>query len=274
MIRALIADDEPLARRGIRQLLQAHPDVAVVGECRDGRETLRALDALAPDLLFLDVQMPELDGFAVLGARGAERMPAVVFVTAYDEFAVRAFETHALDYLVKPVSEARFAAALGRVRERLRSAEALALARQLRALLATRAEHVHGGAPGAPAAFRASDDAGARQAARRLVVPTAVGDLVLDVGEIEWIQADDYYAAVYALGRRHLIRESLASLEARLDPARFVRVHRSAIVAIDRVRELRTGASGESAVVLRDGTRVPVSRRRREQVGEALRRGG
>ena len=252
-IRAVIADDEPLARRGIRQLLEPHTDVHIVGECRDGREALRALQTLSPDLIFLDVQMPELDGFAVLRAHGPERMPSVVFVTAYDEFAVRAFEAHAIDYLVKPVSDARFAAALGHVRERMRSADALELARRLGALLEMQ-----------PAANEVGNG-GETPYMRRLLVPTPSGDLLLDVAEIDWIQAEDYYAAVHVRGKRHLIRESLSMLETRLDRARFVRVHRSAIVSIDRVRELRT-AHGESILVLRDGTRVPVSRRRREQV--------
>lgn len=264
-IRVLIADDEPLARRGIRQLLEGHTDMTVAGECRNGRETLRALHTLQPDLVFLDVQMPQLDGFAVLRAFGTERMPAVVFVTAYDEFAVRAFEAHALDYLVKPVSEARFAEAMRHVRERLRSTQALELAQKLEALLAS-----HEGTTG-----RAADGLGLRtpRPAGRLVVPTANGDVVLDANEIDWIQAEDYYAAIHALGKRHLIRESLASLEERLDAQSFVRVHRSAIVRLDRVRELRSTGLGEWVVVLRDGTRVPVSRRRREQVAEAIRRG-
>lgn len=264
-IRVLIADDEPLARRGIRQLLERHADMTVAGECRNGRETLRALHTLQPDLVFLDVQMPQLDGFAVLRAFGTERMPAVVFVTAYDEFAVRAFEAHALDYLVKPVSEVRFAEAMRHVRERLRSDQALELAQKLEALLAS-----HEGAAG-----RAEDGRGLRtpRPARRLVVPTANGDVVLDANEIDWIQAEDYYAAIYALGKRHLIRESLASLEERLDAQSFVRVHRAAIVRLDRVRELRSTGLGEWVIVLRDGTRVPVSRRRREQVAEAIRRG-
>ncbi|MFN2563697.1 MAG: LytR/AlgR family response regulator transcription factor [Gemmatimonadaceae bacterium] len=265
-IRALIADDEPLARRGIRQLLEAYGDVIVAGECRNGRETLRALHSLAPDLVFLDVQMPQLDGFEVLRAFGAQRMPAVVFVTAYDEFAVRAFEAHALDYLVKPVTGARFAEAMRHVRERLRSDRAVELARKLEALLATR----EGGG------WRADggETLQASRPVRRLVVPTANADLVLDAAEIDWIQAEDYYAAVYALGKRHLLRESLASLEERLDPTRFVRVHRSAIVNLDRVRELRSTGLGEWVVVLRDGTRVPVSRRRREQVADVIRRSG
>jgi two-component system, LytTR family, response regulator len=263
VIRALIVDDEPLARRGIRQLLEPVPDIDIVGECRNGREALTALETLTPDLVFLDVQMPELDGFEVVRARGAGRMPHVVFVTAYDEFAVRAFETHALDYLVKPVNEARFAAALERVRERMRFAEALELTRKIGNLLAMHDRR--GDARGELAD-------GALAPAKKLVVPTAIGDLVLDVDEIDWIQADDYYAAVHARGRRHLIRESLASLEQRLDANQFVRVHRSAIVRLERVREMRSAAGGESVLVLRDGTRVPVSRRRREQVAELIRR--
>src|SRR5689334_1128916 len=212
--------------------------------------------------------MPELDGFEVVRTRGAARMPYVIFVTAYDEFAVRAFETHALDYLVKPVNEARFTAALDRVRERMRFAEALELTRRIGDLLA--AHDRRGGR------LANTLDAAVRNAthapARRLVVPTATGDLVLDVDEIDWIQAEDYYSAVHARGRRHLIRESLASLEQRLDPGQFVRVHRSAIVRLDRVREIRSAGAGESVLILRDGTRVPVSRRRREQVTELIRR--
>jgi two-component system LytT family response regulator len=257
-IRALIVDDEPLARRGIRQLLDREPDVTVIGEARNGRDALRALRTLNPDLVFLDVQMPEIDGFEVLRAHGAERMPAVIFVTAFDAFAVRAFDAHAIDYLVKPLREARFAEAVQRARERMRSDDAVALSRQLSALLA--ANDVTRSEP--------------RPASHRIVVPTSNGDLVLAANEIDWIEADDYYAAVYAGGRRHLIRESLSSLETRLDGARFVRAHRSAIINLDRVRELRSEPSGECVAVLRDGTRVPVSRRRRERVAESIRRSG
>jgi two-component system LytT family response regulator len=249
-IRAIIADDEPLARRGIRQLLGPHRDIAVVAEARNGRETVRALRALKPDLLFLDVQMPGLNGFGVLREIGAKFMPAVIFVTAYDEFAVRAFDAHALDYLVKPLEEARFVEAVERMRERLRSAKAVDLSRKLAALLATREKD---------------------RAQQRIVVPTARGDLVIDADEINWIEADDYYAAIHARQGRHLIRESLASLEQRLDSTRFVRPHRSAIVNIDRVRELRS-QGGETLLVLRNGVRVPVSRRRRARVIGILRR--
>jgi two-component system LytT family response regulator len=222
-MRVVIVDDEPLARRGIRQLLASHADMDVVAEARNGKEAVRILKALAPDLVFLDVQMPEMDGFEVL--RRLDAPPAVIFVTAYDTFAVRAFEEHAVDYLVKPIHEARFEDALARVRERLR-------------------------------------------APRRLIIGTNGSSLVLDPDEIDWIEAEDYYAAVHARGRRHLIRESLGSLAARLDGAHFVRIHRRAIVNLARVREVRA----DSAVILRDGTELPLSRRRREHVAAAMRR--
>lgn len=247
-IRVLVADDEPLARRGVRQLLAPHADVSVVGESRNGMETLRALDELRPDLLFLDVQMPEQDGFAVLRARGADRMPAVVFVTAHDEFAVRAFEAHAIDYLVKPLNAGRFDAALQRVRERLRLLQAADLAGKLTALLA---------------AERAERE---KRGIERLVVSTATGELVIAAGEIDWIGAEDYYARLHVGGKTYLLRESLARLETRLDGRRFARVHRGAIVQVDRVRELR----GDEAV-LRDGSRIPVSRRRRGVLERMLR---
>jgi two-component system, LytTR family, response regulator len=247
-IRAIIADDEPLARRGVRQLLAPHRDIAVVAETRNGRDTVRALRELKPELLFLDVQMPELDGFGVLREIGVTEMPAVIFVTAYDEFAVRAFDAHALDYLVKPLEESRFAEAIERMRERLRSARAVDLSRKLSALLAAREK---------------------QSARQRILVSTSTGDLLIDAEEIDWIEADDYYAAIHARAGRHLIRESLASLEHRLDQASFVRVHRSAIINVNRVREVRREA-GETLLVLQNGMRIPVSRRRRARVLRVL----
>jgi two-component system LytT family response regulator len=229
-LRIVIADDEPVARRGIRQLLAPYDDVEVVGEARSGREAVRLIEMLAPDLVFLDVQMPELDGFDVLRQIAPKRLPAVIFVTAYDTFAVRAFEAHALDYIVKPVVESRFRDAMRRCCEHLMSRAAL-----LRFL-----------------------------SSPRLVI----ADVVVDVDDIAWIEAEDYYAAVHVNDKRHLIRESLSSLESRLDRSSFVRVHRAAIVNLAHVREMR----GDSTVVLRDGTRLPLSRRRRQSFEEALRR--
>jgi two-component system, LytTR family, response regulator len=239
-IATIIVDDEPLARRGVRQLLAPHDDFAVVAECRNGGEAVRAIRALAPDLAFLDVQMPGMGGLDVVREIGVAAMPDVVFVTAYDEYAVRAFETRALDYLVKPIGAARFNEALDRVRQRGRERDALARA-------------------------------AARAARETVAVPTAQGVAVLDVDEIDWIEADDYYAAIHARGRRLLLRESLASLERRLPRGRFVRAHRSALVAVDRIVELRGGTSGGVTLLLRGGRAVPVSRRRREEVVAALR---
>ncbi|HEY6247780.1 MAG TPA: LytTR family transcriptional regulator DNA-binding domain-containing protein [Pyrinomonadaceae bacterium] len=247
-IKTIVVDDEPLARRGLRQLLASHADFKVIAESRNGVEAISAVRSLHPDLLFLDVQMPEPDGFGVLKEIGPSLMPLVIFVTAYDEFAVRAFDAYALDYLVKPIQEKRFSEAVERVRERIRSNEAVAMSARVAELLEEQRRE----------AFK-----------QRVLVPTSSGELLLDASEIDWIEADDYYAAIHAGNRRHLIRESLLSLETRLDPAQFVRTHRSAIVNIARVREVRNEAT-EMVLVLRDGQSVPVSRRRREFLKERL----
>jgi two-component system LytT family response regulator len=233
LITVLVADDEPAARRGVRQLLAPFPDFAVVGECRDGREVLAALDVLKPDVVFLDVQMPEIDGFEVIRRRTAARMPAVVFLTAYDQFAIRAFEAEAHDYLVKPVSEARFAATITRLVKRLRSGDA-----------AVRDEAI--------------------------VVTSARGATVLRLREIDWIEAADNYARLWSGGRSYLLRESLGELERRVGAHGFVRAHRQALVRIGGVRALRAEA-GETIAVLACGTSVPVSRRRRAAFSAALR---
>jgi len=263
-IRAIIVDDEPLARRGIRQLLAPYPDILVVGECRDGREAVRALATLRPDLVFLDIQMPGLDGLGVIRIHGVERMPVTVFVTAHDEFAVRAFEAQALDYLVKPLSEARFRATIARVRERVRLRDAVALARRLTALLEGEAARAGAGASPAGAASGVT-----------IAVPTETGERLIDATEIDWIEARDYHSALHVRGAHYLVRQSLSALEAQLDPARFVRIHRAAIVRLDHVREWKAGASEREAVVLlRDGTELPVSRRRLARVKSLLRLGG
>jgi two-component system, LytTR family, response regulator len=224
MIRVLIADDEPLARRGLEQLLAPHADCQIVHTCRNGPEAVRALNGGDVDVAILDIQMPGLNGFDVLNLVG--HRPLVVFVTAYDEFAVRAFEERALDYLLKPVQQRRFDEMLQRVRAQL-----------------------------------------SKRTGPILRVPSANGDLLLDAHEVDWIEAVDYCAAIHSRGRRYVVRESLRSLEARLDATMFVRVHRGALVRIGHVRELR-----KESVMLRDGTEVPLSRRRREQVDAAINR--
>lgn len=265
-VRVLIVDDEPLARRGVRQLLAPYPEFVVVGESRDGREALRALGTLQPDLVFLDVQMPGLDGLGVIRAHGPERMPLTIFVTAHDAFAVRAFEAQAIDYLVKPLSEARFRATIERVRERVRVQDAVALAARLSALLV-------GGDAGSQPATDGTRTLRGRSSP--IAVPTDRGELLLDPAEVDWLEADDYRTLVHSRGRQYRVRQSLAALEARLDPADFVRVHRSALVRLDRIREWKGGEGDrEATIVLRDGSEIPVSRRRLAEVKGLLRPAG
>ena len=232
--KALIADDEPAARRGVRQLLAAFPEFTVAGECRNGMEVLAALDNASADVVFLDIQMPGLDGFEVIKQRTVERMPAVVFLTAFDEFAIRAFETEALDYLVKPVSEARFAATIKRLRKRLESNAD-----------STRAETI--------------------------VVTTARGATVLHLNEIDWIGAAGNYSQLWVGTRSHFLRESLQVLEERLQQHGFLRAHRGALVRLDAIRELRRTRAGAFFAILGSGVRVPVSRRRNAAFGSAVR---
>jgi len=265
-VRALVVDDEPLARAGMRGLLADDPDVALVGECANGGEAIAAIRTHAPDLVLLDVQMPEVDGFAVVREIGVARMPVVVFVTAFDRYALRAFDAQALDYLLKPFSDERFRQALDRAKEEVRRRRLGALSTQLAALLGLAGAPT----PAAPAAAPAGP-APVPEAPTRLEVRLGGRRMFVAVADIDWIEASDYYVRLHAGGRSHLLRETLQELEARLDPRRFVRVHRSAMVAVDRVAELRTDAGGRTVLVLRDGTRIPVSRSRGEQVERALR---
>src|SRR5687768_12994497 len=223
---ALLADDEPAARRGVRQLLAAFPEFAVIGECRNGEEVLASLDVLRPDVVFLDVQMPGVDGLEVIRRRTPERMPAVVFLTAYDQFAIKAFEAEALDYLVKPVNEARFAATIKRLTRRLR------------------------------AGAGSSREEG-------IAVSTARGMVVLPLQEIDWIEAADNYARLWIAGRSYLLRESLGELERRVSAHGFARAHRRALIRIGGVRALQATESGDLVAVLASGAKVRVSRRRR-----------
>ena len=234
-IRALIVDDEALARERVRTLLAAAPDVVVIGECTGGRDAVEAVLAHRPDLVFLDVQMPDLDGFAVLEAVGEDDLSAVVFVTAYDEYALRAFEVHALDYLLKPLEPERFARMLARVRERLGDGGD----RRLRDLL----------------------DALARRETpiERLVIRTRDRVSFLKPGEIDWIEADGKHVRLHVGRETHVVRQQLGRLERRLAPHGFVRVHRSAIVNVDRIQHLEPWFHGEYVVLLKDGTKLTSS---------------
>lgn len=256
-IRVLVADDEPLARAGLVGLLAGDPDVELAGQCGDGGAAVEAIRVLDPDLVLLDVQMPVLDGFGVLRAIGPDRMPPVVFVTAFDEFAVRAFEVHAVDYLLKPFTDARFQEALDRVKGEIRRGRVADLSRRLVGLL--EGDATAPPPPGGPGGFLS-----------RLLVKKGSAMHFVPVEDIDWIEAADYCVRVHAAGKLHVLRESMSSLEQRLDPRRFHRVHRSTIVNLDRIREVQPFFQGDHVLLLRDGTRLKLSRGRRGGLEEAM----
>jgi two-component system, LytTR family, response regulator len=267
-VRVLVVDDEPLARRTLLLLLSADPQVEVVGEAGNGARALEMIRELAPDLVFLDVQMPEMDGFAVLRALEAERAPAVVFVTAYDDHAVRAFDANAADYLLKPFDDERFARALARAKGRVGDRRVRELAVRLAGML--------GGAPlpalSQPPRPQTPPPAAPEPAAYadRIVLKDAGRITFVETAAIDWIEADDYVVRLHAGAATHLLREPLRDLERRLDPRRFVRIHRSTIVNLRSVKELQPYFHGDYVVILRDGTRLRLSRSRREKLQALL----
>jgi two-component system, LytTR family, response regulator len=248
-LRVLIVDDEPPAREGLRAMLEAEPDVEVVGDCGNGRDAGERIRALSPDVVFLDIRMPEKDGFAVVEDLAPGGGPAIVFVTAFDEHALRAFEVHALDYLLKPFGERRLREALVRAREHLRRGTTAVLTREILRVLGERS---------APAA---SD---------RIAVRGEDRIHLLAQDDFDWAQAADERVEVHVRGRRQVLRETFADLVARLDPARFARIHRSVIVNLERVRELQPFFRGDYVVLLEDGTRLRLSRTYREELGKRI----
>ena len=232
-VRTLIVDDEPLARTNLRVLLGRHSDVQIVGESGSGAEALEEIRRNKPDLVFMDVQMPECDGFDVLEMLGRDVPPAVIFVTAYDQYALKAFEAGALDYLLKPFDDARFELALSRARAKLQQP-------------------------------RPASGSG------RVTVKSGGQILFLELGDIDWIEAADYYACLHVGARTHLLRRSMSELEQDLDPNVFCRIHRSAIVNLTRVRGLQLNRSGEYEALLRDGRTLPISRRYRRHIQSAV----
>lgn len=245
-LRALIVDDEELARQRIRHLLQREPDVEVVGECQNGVEAVKAIEDHAPDLVFLDIQMPELDGFGVIDTVGAERMPATLFVTAYDQHALRAFEVHALDYLLKPFDPERFHGALERARKWCGSGA--------RPDLSGLVEGIRQERP-------TLDRILVRQGDRHVLVRCAA---------IQWIEAEDNYVRLHVEGTSFLLRQTMTGILGRLNPDQFRRIHRSAIVNLDFIRELQPWTSGDQLVLMKDGTKLTLSRTYRDQFGEWL----
>jgi two-component system LytT family response regulator len=268
-MQVLIVDDEPLARANLRVLLARDPDVAVVGECASGRSALQWLRERSADLVFLDVQMTRLSGLDVIRELGPDAMPLVVFATAYDRYALDAFEAEALDYLLKPFDDARFTVALERAKTRWRNDRQASLGRRLQALL----DGLDGaGRPGDAAAAPSHASGAAPGAARRdRILVRRHGRIVpVEAAGIDWVEAADYCVRLHVGRERYVLRKSMAEMERRLDDEHFLRVHRSAIVRLDLVDEVRSGP-GVSWLALRDGTRIPLSRRRRLLLEQRLR---
>jgi two-component system LytT family response regulator len=243
-IHAVVGDDEPLARERIRILLSREPDVEIVRECCDGREVLKALEELTPDLLFLDVAMPELDGFGVLNSIHAPE-PVVIFTTAYDTYAIRAFDANALDYLLKPFDEGRFRKALARAREHLK----------------TRRKVESGEAIG----ITKNQDL-KRRTMDRLVFKSGGRILFIQTDEIDWVEAAGNYVNVHVGKESHLLRETMTTFESKLDPQRFLRIHRSIIVNSDRIREVQSCTGSEYVVILRNGKELSLGRTYRDRI--------
>jgi two-component system LytT family response regulator len=242
-IRALIVDDEPLARTGVQQLVEPLDDVTVVGEAADGPEAVRQIDEQAPDLVFLDVQMPEMTGLEVVREVGVDNMPLTIFVTAYDQYALEAFEAHALDYLLKPIEEERFAEALERARQQLQRADAEALRDQLRGVLREYAEEDE-------------EDAGIE----RFTIRSRNRIYFVDTEDVQWIESEGDYVALHDGEEAHLVRKTMKQLEQELDPDRFLRVHRSYIVNADYIEELRPLDHGTYQLRMASGTPLKTSR--------------
>jgi len=251
-LKALIVDDEPLARDLLRSMLLCHDDVMVVGECANGDEAVDALHDSSINLLFLDVQMPEMDGFDVVEEVGAENLPPTVFVTAFQEHAVRAFDVQAIDYLTKPIIPERLGRALRRVREKLESHTPHMTQEQLNTLLDS---------------VRAQSNA-TRTYAVRFLVRDGDKEILLPVSEIDWIEADAYYSRIHVNGRHFMLRETITELNNKLDPTSFVRVHRSSIVNVERIREVYREGRTDSSLVLKSGIVVKMSKQGRQRLVE------
>lgn len=258
-IRTLIVDDEPAARRGVRLLLEQDAGIEIIGEAADGLQAVEWIRRERPELLFLDVQMPGCDAFEALQQAGPPPLPVVVFVTAYNEHALRAFEVHAVDYLLKPYDDERFFAALRRAKEAVRQRDREAAGSRLTRLLDYLQSRVDQPADGM---------------ADRIFIKSSGEIFFLRTAEIDWIEAEGDYMKFHAAGRSHLMRETMARLEARLDPRHFIRIHRSTIVNLDRVRKLSPAFGGEYVVILQDGTKLKLSRGYQDRIAPLLRDNG
>ena len=249
-LRALIADDEALARKFVRRMLKDHHDVEIVGECTNGKETVTMIRKHQPDVVFLDVQMPEMDGFAVLESIGIDRLPEIIFTTAYEQYAIRAFELHALDYLLKPFDQARFEDAIKHAKERFRSGRPSDGPLQIRTLLESIKNKP--------------------QYLDRLVIKAGGRITFLSTNEINWIEADDKYVHLHTSKASPMVRQTLSAMEVQLDPSKFRRVHRSAIVNVERIKELQLLFNGEHSILLEDGTKLTLSRNYKDKLFDLL----
>jgi two-component system LytT family response regulator len=256
-IKTLIVDDEPLARRTIRDLLETDPEIEIIGECGSGSEAVNFLRKQSPDLLFLDIQMPGMNGFEALSTIEHERIPAIIFVTAFDQYALKAFDVHALDYLLKPFSDDRFWEALRQAKSHVEMREINKLSQGLLALLGEQAV-------GEISATRR------KSYLTRFMIRVTGRVIFINAGDVDWIAADDYYIKLHTGGKCHLLRMSMNELEEKLDPKKFLRIHRSTIVNFDRVKELHQNPNGEYTVVLKSGAELKLSRNRRERLEELL----
>jgi two-component system LytT family response regulator len=249
-IRTLIVDDEPLARERIRDILASDPQIESIADCGNGRDAIEAIQLLSPDLVFLDVEMPGIDGFGVLEALPRDRIPTVIFVTAYDQYAVRAFEVYALDYLLKPFDQERFDKALDRAKGHIANQQNDSLSQRiLSALEEIKTRPVH---------------------LERLVIKMNGHVFFMKAEEIDWLEAEGNYVRLHAGKESHLLRDTISALESQLDPKKFIRVHRSAIVNIDRITELQPWFHGEYRIILREGVQLTLSRTYREKLHELL----
>lgn len=244
-IRTLIVDDMALARQRLKRYLKKEPDLTIIGESANGKEAVEAIENSNPDLVFLDVQMPEMDGFQVVEAVGVEKMPAVIFVTAFDQFALRAFEVHAIDYLLKPFDEERLQRTLDRARKIVQEPDVGHFDERMRKLLED---------------FRSEP-----KFIKRIPVKNAGRTIYLHVDEIDWISAAGNYLELHIGRKTHLIRERLSVLEGKIDPEKFVRIHRSTVLNVERVKEVHPLFNGDQIVILQDGTDLTISRKFREK---------
>jgi two-component system LytT family response regulator len=258
LIKTLIVDDEPLARRTLRDLLRADPEIEIIGECSSGLAAINFISKQPPDLLFLDIQMPGMSGFEVLAKIEHGRIPAIVFVTAFDQYALKAFEVHALDYLLKPFTDERFRETLRQAKSHVELRELNRLGQGLMALLKDQSGLLEG-AP-RPKSFLS-----------RFMIRSGSRVVFINASDVDWIAADNYYIKLHVGGKSHLLRISMNELEEKLDPKKFLRIHRSTIINFDRVKELHQNPNGEYIVVLKTGTELKLSRSRRERLlGEFL----